>query len=139
MTDSQSQATSKKTSFEQVLHGLSKEGHFQAVVLANGEGLPIATAQSGAAGVGSGTEPDPELTAAMVALLQKVSKEARQELGMAELDEVTVLDRERTRLVCRFFSMGGEELILALMVRPKARYRRASTWAIRQFHESYRQ
>ena len=71
----------------------------------------------------------------MVALLQKVSKEARQELGMAELDEVTVFDRAGTRLVCRFFSLDGEDLILALMVSPKARYRRASTWAIRQFHD----
>lgn len=138
MTDSQRQATSNITSFEQVLDGLSKEGHFQVAVLASGEGLPIATTQSDPAGVGSGTRPDAELTAAMVALLQKVSKEARQELGMAELDEVTVLDRERTRLVCRFFSIDGEDLILALMVSPKARYRRVSTQAISQLHGLYR-
>jgi len=129
MADRKRQAKPEPTSFEQVLQEANRAGHFKAAILASGDGLPIATAQA---------EPDAELTAAMVALLQKVSKEARQELGMAELDEVAVLDREKMRLVCRFFRMEDEELILALMVRPRARYRRVSTWAIGQLHLLYR-
>jgi predicted regulator of Ras-like GTPase activity (Roadblock/LC7/MglB family) len=129
MADRKRQAKPEPTSFEQVLQEGNRAGHFLAAILATGDGLPIATAQA---------EPDAELTAAMVALLQKVSKEARRELGMAELDEVTVLDREKMRLVCRFFRMEDEDLILALMVRPRARYRRASTWAIGQLQQLYR-
>jgi predicted regulator of Ras-like GTPase activity (Roadblock/LC7/MglB family) len=114
--------TPAPTRFEEVLTELSRQGSFQAAILATSDGLPIATSPSSL---------DAQLTAAMVAMLRKVSKDARSELGMGELDEVSLYDRNRSRLVCRFFHVDQEELILALLVADGARYRRTSTQAIR--------
>ena len=113
----------RATTFEQVLQEMSHSGQFSAVVLASGDGLPIATAP---------VDLDAEKTAAMVALLQRVSRQAREQLDMAELDELSVSDRDRMRLVCRFFSVDGEELILAVMLQASARYRRATRLAVQK-------
>jgi predicted regulator of Ras-like GTPase activity (Roadblock/LC7/MglB family) len=118
-----SASQARATSFEQILQEMSQSGRFSAVVLASGDGLPIATAP---------VDLDAERTAAMVALLQRTSRQAREELDMAELDELSVSDRDRTRLVCRFFSVDGEDLILAVMLQASARYRRATRWAMRR-------
>jgi predicted regulator of Ras-like GTPase activity (Roadblock/LC7/MglB family) len=117
------------TYFEDVLQRMSRLSDFQAAVLANSEGLPIATASPGQ---------DPNATAAMVALLQRVSKEARGQLGLGEIDEVTILDRERVRLVCRHLALDGEELILAVTVAPHRRHRRATNWAIRALEGAWK-
>jgi len=116
------------TPFEKILTELSHLGAFQAAILATSDGLPIATSPSSL---------DAQLTAAMVAVLRKASKDARAELGMGDLDEVSLYDRDRTRLVCRFFSVDKEELILALLVADGARYRRVSAQAIHQIQEAW--
>lgn len=116
------------TKFEQILTELSQLGTFDAAILATSEGLPIATSPSSL---------DAQLTSAMVALLRKVSKDARAELGMDELDEVSLYDRKRSRLACRFFWVDQEELILALLVREGASYRRLSAHAIREIQNAW--
>ena len=116
------------TKFEQILTELSEVGSFDAAILATSDGLPIATSPSSL---------DAQLTAAMVSMLRKVSKDARAELGMDELDEVSLYDRRRSRLACRFFNVDQEELILALLVREGARYRRISAHAIRQIQQAW--
>lgn len=116
------------TKFEQILTELSKLGTFDAAILATSEGLPIATSPSSL---------DAQLTSAMVAMLRKVSKDARAELGMEELDEVSLYDRQRSRLACRFFWVDQEELILALLVKAGARYRRLSAHAIREIQRAW--
>ena len=127
MSEKQTPASqSRATSFEQVLQEMSQSGQFSAVVLASGDGLPIATAP---------LDLDAERTAAMVALLQRVSRQAREQLDMAELDELSVSDRDRMRLVCRFFSVDGEELILAVMIQASVRYRRATRRAMQRISD----
>ena len=127
MSEKQTPASqSRATSFEQVLQEMSQSGQFSAVVLASGDGLPSATAP---------LDLDAERTAAMVALLQRVSRQAREQLDMAELDELSVSDRDRMRLVCRFFSVDGEELILAVMIQASVRYRRATRRAMQRISD----
>jgi predicted regulator of Ras-like GTPase activity (Roadblock/LC7/MglB family) len=116
------------TKFEQILTELSQLGSFDAAILATSDGLPIATSPSSL---------DAQLTAAMVAMLRKVSKDARAELGMNELDEVSLYDRQRSRLACRFFSVDEEELILALLIKEGGHYRRVSAHAIRQIQQAW--
>ncbi len=116
------------TPLEEVLHKMNDQGHFEASILASNDGLPIAAVSSSY---------DSDTTAAMVALLQTVSKQARVELGMAEVDEVSILDRDRIRLVCRYLVIDGEELILAVMVPPNRCYRRATNWAALQIKAAY--
>ena len=117
-----------QTPLDEVLHRMNSLGRFRAAVLASTEGLPIATACS---------HGDPDVTAAMVALLRTVSKEAREQLGMGELDEVTIQVRDRTRLVCRCFAADGEELILAVIVEPDGYYRSATAWAMREIDATW--
>lgn len=117
------------TPFEEVLQKMNDQGHFKAAILAGNDGLPIATVPS---------RYDTDTTAAMVALLQKVSKEARGQLSMAEVDEVTIFDRDRIRLVCRYLVVDGEELILAVMVPPNQYHRRLTNRAIREIEAAWR-
>ncbi len=127
MNDNQYEAAPfEPTPFEEVLQKMNDQGHFRAAVLAGKDGLPIATVSS---------IYDTDTAAAMVALLQSVSKEAREQLGMAEMDEVTIFDRDRMRLVCRYLIVDGEELILAVIVPPNRYYRRLTTWAMREIQK----
>jgi predicted regulator of Ras-like GTPase activity (Roadblock/LC7/MglB family) len=108
---------------EDILQEMSDQSGFKAVVLASEEGLPLATLPS---------MYDSDTTAAMVAMLEGVSREARNQLGLAEVDEVTICDLDRIRLVCRYLSINGEVLILAVMVPPREYYRRVTNRAIRR-------
>jgi predicted regulator of Ras-like GTPase activity (Roadblock/LC7/MglB family) len=118
------------TSFEEVLHRMNELGRFKASVLASNDGLPIATAPS---------VYDADTAAAIVALLQRVSKEARDQLDMAEVDEVTIFDRDRIRLVCRYMVVDAEKLILAVMVPPNRYHRRLTNWAMREIEAAWQQ
>ncbi|MEA3459286.1 MAG: roadblock/LC7 domain-containing protein [Chloroflexota bacterium] len=109
--------------FKEILQSMNDQGDFKASVLAGSDGLPIATVTSAY---------DTDTTAAMVARLQKVTQEAQEQLGMAEIDEVTIFDDTRLRLVCRHFTVNGERLILAVMVPPYHYWRRLTNQAIQE-------
>jgi len=117
---------SKSPSFKEILREMNTTGKFQVSVLTSVEGLPIATVPA---------DYDSDLTAAMVALLQRVSNDAQSRLKMAEVDEVTIRDRDHIRLVCRYLVIGRERLILAAMVPPGRPYRRVTNRAIRQIEQ----
>ena len=114
------------TSLGAILHQMNEAGRFQVSVLTSMEGLPIATVPAGY---------DSDLTAAMVALIQKVSNDAQSQLGMADVDEVTIRDRDRIRLVCRYLVVGREKLILAAMVPPGHSYRHVTNRAVKQIRQ----
>ena len=117
---------SKSPSFKEILREMNTTGKFQVSVLTSVEGLPIATVPA---------DYDSDLTAAMVALLQRVSNDARSQLKMAEVDEVTIRDRDHIRLVCRYLVIGRERLILAAMVPPGRPYRRVTNRAVRRINQ----
>jgi predicted regulator of Ras-like GTPase activity (Roadblock/LC7/MglB family) len=113
--------------FERTLKAMNQEGHFQAAVLATRDGLPIATVPPSF---------DPETSAAMVALMKNVVNRAQSHLRLTEVDEVSIVDSDRKRLVCRYFSHDGEDFILAIIAPPDHRYRRVTTRAIRTIKEA---
>ncbi len=117
-----------QTVFEEVLHRMNKAGGFEASVLASGDGLPIATAPS---------HYDFQTIAAMVAVLASVAGETQSRVGLGQLDEVSVLADDRIRLVCRYFTTGGEVFILAVVVPPNGYYRRATNSAIREIRRAW--
>lgn len=114
-------------SLSDIVTEMHADGDFSISVLASKEGLPIATAPRGH---------NSDLAAAIIALLQKVSDETQGELGMASVDEVTIRDQDRLRLVCRNFFAGKEELILAALVPPDHYYRHVTNQAIKRIQES---
>jgi predicted regulator of Ras-like GTPase activity (Roadblock/LC7/MglB family) len=128
MTDDVHTRTSKLGDYQQVkyaLQAMNEAGQFEAAVLTSAEGLPIITIP---------TNYDSHVAAALVAMLRKISDRAENQLGMAEVDEVTIYGHDRIRLVCRYIpSMDGKNrLMLAVMVPPGQSYRRVTNRAVRQ-------
>jgi predicted regulator of Ras-like GTPase activity (Roadblock/LC7/MglB family) len=111
------------TSLREILHEMNEGRRFKVVILASQDGLLIATEPA---------DYSSEVTAATVALLRKVSSETREQMGMAVLDEVTIRCSDRVRLVCRYFTVGEQGLILVALVPPDRYYRRVTNRAIRQ-------
>jgi len=99
---------------------MNEAGGFEVSVLTSIEGLPISTVP---------TSYNSDLMAAMVALVQKVSNDAQSQLRMAEVDEVTIRDRDIVRLVCRYLTIGEEKLILVTLVPPDHAYRHVTNQA----------
>jgi predicted regulator of Ras-like GTPase activity (Roadblock/LC7/MglB family) len=122
------QPSKKQVAFEKILQELNRDGDFKAAVLSTTEGLSLASAPAGY---------EDEMAAAMVALLNKVARQARQQLNLAQVDELSLVGDDRTRLACRYFSLDGQDLVLAVLVPSDHYYRRRTNQAIREFRQSW--
>ena len=114
------------TSLDTILHELNETGRFKAAMLTSTEGLPIAALPA---------NHDSDFTAAVVAMIQRASDDVQSQLGMANVDEVTIQSQDRIRLVCRSIAVGREKLILAVMVPAGRSYRRLTNRAARQIRQ----
>jgi predicted regulator of Ras-like GTPase activity (Roadblock/LC7/MglB family) len=117
------QPLKKQTIFEEILQEMNHAGNFRAAILSTTEGLSLAAAPANY---------EDEMAAAMVALLNKVARQARQQLNLAQVDELSLVDNDRTRLACRYFSIAGQDLVLAVLTPPDCYYRRLTNHAIRE-------
>lgn len=108
---------------DEILYEMNSEGGFIRSVLATSDGFSIASAPS---------TPDHELASAMIALLQQVSVETQDNLGLAPIDEVTIRTEEHSYLVCRTITAGGQSLSLCAIVPPGRAYRRVTNQAVRK-------
>ncbi len=109
--------------FDEILQEMNSGGGFIRSVLATSDGFSIASAP---------TNPDHELASAMIALLQQVSVETQDNLGLAPVDEVTIRTKENSYLVCRTIPSGNESLSLCALVPPGRAYRRVTNRAVRK-------
>lgn len=115
MTDSEPKAGSAELS--QLLADMNERGGFPVSVLTDRNGFTIAAAAV--------PGQDPDLQAAAVALVQKTSVQVRDQLSMAQTDEISVYDETGKRLVCRPFKAGNHDMILAVLVPERGKsYRR---------------
>jgi predicted regulator of Ras-like GTPase activity (Roadblock/LC7/MglB family) len=111
--------------FEEILMRLNEEGGFTASVLASDDGLPVAVAPA--------CPPyDADTIAAMVTLVKSFVRETQTRLGLAEVDEMSLVVGDRSRLVCRYFSALNKSFVLTTLTSPGTSYRRLTTKAIRQ-------
>ena len=115
----------------EILKEMNEAGGFSVAVLTDQEGFPLASAAL------EGN--DPEIQAAVVALIQKTAAQATNQMGIGQTDEITLFDGEGNRLVCRPFEVNGHQLILAVRIddRHKA-YRRLTNQAIRKVSQTWR-
>jgi hypothetical protein len=102
---------------------MNDEGPFSASVLVGAEGMPLSAASC---------RFDVEAIAATVLLLKGGVQQSRKLLGLEELDEVSLVQGDGMRLVCRYFAIGDEELILAVIVSSRRSYRRLTSRAIKK-------
>jgi predicted regulator of Ras-like GTPase activity (Roadblock/LC7/MglB family) len=106
-----------------LLAKMNQEGGFDLSVLTDREGLPIASAAA--------PGQDPEVHAAVVALVQKTALQVRNYIGFASTNEITLNDVKGRRLVCRPFNIKDHEFILAVLIPDKAKsYRRLTNNAV---------
>lgn len=123
---------SSSTGLAKLLSEMNEAGGFPIAVLTDRHGFPIA---SSVAGPGQ----DPDTKSAVVALVQKTATQVRNQLGMAETDEISLFDTEGRRLVCRPFSVNGHDLILAILVPDKNQsYRRLTNTTVNAIRRQWR-
>jgi len=108
---------------------MNEEGGFEFAVLTTGDGLPIAS---------SPNHDLSEPTGALVAALQHISRDIQDQLELKGVDEVTIRDHDRLRLVCRSFQEGEDRLILAAFVPSGHHYRRVTNRAIKRIKVAIR-
>jgi predicted regulator of Ras-like GTPase activity (Roadblock/LC7/MglB family) len=111
-----------------ILRRMNDEGRFKASVLVSAEGLPLSSVSSPF---------DVETMAAMVALVRNVVERARENIGLDEVDEVSVVQADKMRLICRCFLAGDEELVLAVVAPPYQTYRRLTNRALRDIQRAW--
>lgn len=109
--------------FEKILLAMNERGKFTAAVLASEDGLPVASAPVAA-------PYDAETVAAMVTLVKDFILQTQTRLGLGEVDEVSIVISDRSRLVCRYFALDGRAFVLAVILPPQQTYRRLTTQAI---------
>lgn len=121
-------APTSQASFTRILKELKDQGHFTASILVSAEGLPVASVSAPF---------DTDTVAAMAALIKNVVRQARTQMSLAWVDEVSIVDNDKMRLTCRYFVVDGEELILAIVAPPYQSYRRLTNQAIREIRRCW--
>ena len=114
--------TFRETTLTRVLKEMNAKGSFSASVLATAGGLTVAVAP---------VDFEAQTVAAMVALVREAVDRAQIRIGMGRVDELSALDGKGMRLVCRYFDVASEPLILAVVVPVGREYRRFTDEAIR--------
>ncbi len=122
---------SGSTELAHLLAKMNEEGGFPIAILTDRHGFPIASA--------AGPEGDPDTQAAVVALVQKTAVQVRDQLRMAQTDEISLSAADGQRLVCRPFSVNGYDLILAVLVPGRQKsYRRLTSQAVTAIRRSWK-
>ncbi|MBU7044293.1 MAG: DUF2226 domain-containing protein [Theionarchaea archaeon] len=114
---------------EAQLKRLNIEGDFLASLVADVQGLPVAAMDS---------KYNNEMIAALSALVRDVSYRAESQLGFKNVDEVSLVDDDKIRLVCRYFQVGDNPYILSCLVPAHQTYRRLTNTAIREISKIMR-
>ncbi len=120
----------KEVGFHELLEAqlkkLNIEGQFLASLVADVQGLPVAAVDS---------QYNTEMIAALSALVRDVSHRAETQLKFKKMDEVSLVDDDKLRLVCRYFHVGDQTYILSCVIPAEQTYRRLTNTAIRELEK----
>lgn len=127
MSEKERKISSKSSKYlqgklESVLNRINQEGDFKASIISTLDGFSVA---------GAAAEFDEVRMAAISAIVQDVSKKAELYIGFKRMDEVSLVDDDKFRLVCREFEVEGQQFILTVLVPPYKTYRRVTNIALR--------
>ena len=113
----------RQASLTHILQETSDRGHFEAAVLVDAEGLPLAAGSSAH---------DAETVAALVTLVKGLVERSQAQLGLGAVEEVSIVAEDKMRVVCRYFSVGDEAVTLAAIAPSNQSYRRLTNRAIKE-------
>ena len=108
---------------ENILERMGRDINCYAVTLSDGQGLVI--------GKYIAQEDTTEAMSAISSLGSDLKKWVERELSFSDVDEVSTVDNNKVRMVCRYFEAIGTTFILAFVVPPYQTYRKLSNEAIR--------
>ncbi|MCK4763538.1 MAG: roadblock/LC7 domain-containing protein [Candidatus Aminicenantes bacterium] len=108
---------------EKVLFRINKEGGFRASIISDLDGLSLASVAS---------EFDDRRISAISAIVQDVSEKAEKHFDFKRMDEVSLVDDGKFRLVFRQFEVGGQQFILTAAVPPHTAYRKLTNAALKE-------
>jgi predicted regulator of Ras-like GTPase activity (Roadblock/LC7/MglB family) len=115
---------------ERVLKKINQEGDFKASILSTLGGFSIAAISF---------EFDDVVISAISAIVQEVSARAQKYIGFKRMDEVSLVDDDKFRLVCREFEVAGVIFILTVVVPPYKTYRKLTNRAIKEVEKILRE
>jgi predicted regulator of Ras-like GTPase activity (Roadblock/LC7/MglB family) len=115
--------SSKQELWMKGLRTMNKKGDFKAAVLSLEDGLPLASAPA---------HYEDETAAAMATLLNETTKRINHQLRLPKVDEISIVYDDRTRLVCRYFTVDGQALLLMVLAPPDKSYRRLTNRTIKE-------
>lgn len=119
----------KQTVLEKTLNEIVSDERYPAALLSDSDGFLLAEAA---------LDDTSAMMAAVTALLRQAAAQARQQLALPNVNELTLVSDDRFRLVCRFFQLPtGQSLSLTVMVAPDASYRRVTNNAIKEIQSSW--
>jgi predicted regulator of Ras-like GTPase activity (Roadblock/LC7/MglB family) len=119
----------KQTVLEKTLNEIVSDERYPAALLSDSDGFLLAEAT---------IDDTSAMMAAVTALLRQAAAQARQQLALPNVNELTLVSDDRFRLVCRFFQLPtGQSLSLTVMVAPDASYRRVTNNAIKEIQRSW--
>ncbi len=115
---------------EAVLRSMVEERGFVAAVLTTPVGLPLSSALREERSLS-------DILAAVAPVLEQAAQRTSARSGLEAADEVVIRSTDRTLLVCRFFGVGDQSLILASIVPKGLSYRRVMNDAIRSVRAAW--
>ncbi len=120
----------KPSEFEEILARLNADGQFTAAVLASANGLAVAASPAP-------SPYDPDAIAAMATLVKDFVQQTQTRLGLKDVDEVSVVVSDRSRLICRYFDEDAQSFILAVIAPPEHSYRRLTSRAVKEIRAAW--
>jgi predicted regulator of Ras-like GTPase activity (Roadblock/LC7/MglB family) len=114
---------SKQELLEEILYAMNAEGNFDTAMLSIKDGLPLAS---------SPAQYEDDMAAAMVTMLNETVKRINLQLNLPQVDEISIVGDDRTRLICRYFIVDGHELMLTVLMPPDQSYRRLTNKVIKE-------
>jgi predicted regulator of Ras-like GTPase activity (Roadblock/LC7/MglB family) len=111
---------------ESILYRINQEGEFKASIISTLDGFSIASASS---------QFDDVLISALSSIVQETSNRAEKYMGFKRMDEVSLVDDDKFRLVCRGFNVEDSQFILTVIVPPNKTYRRLTNEAIKEIEK----
>ncbi len=125
-----STAPTRSQRLASILRDLVETRGFVAAVLTTHMGLPLSSAMREDRSLS-------DILAAVAPVLEQAAQRTSARSGLDDADEVVIRSADRTRLICRFFTVEGQQLILASIVPKGVAYRRAMNQALRAIREAW--
>lgn len=111
------------TEMSRILAETNEKGKFITSIVTDREGFPIASA--------SDASQSPEVQAALVGIIQRVTNQASEQLGISATTEFSLFDANGNLFVCRPFVASGIDMVLAFLIPGKDQpYRRLMSQTI---------